>query len=108
MRDEREYHTQLENIMSKQIVIIDQKTVQIEGAEIVGAVADDQTVYVPLRQFCDFLGVDWSAQMRRTTRHHFYAEYVSTVAITATVGKTREQLALPVDLSHTYSLGQVA
>ncbi len=89
----------------KSISIIDQKTVLLEGAEIVGAISEDETVYVPLRQFCDFLGIDWQGQRQRTLRHHFYSEYLQTVAITAKDGRTRDQVALPVDLCHGWLLG---
>lgn len=89
----------------KLVEIVDQQTVMLEGAEIIGAIADDQTVYVPLRQFCDFLGVDWQGQRQRTIRHHFYSEYLATVAVTATDGRLRQQLALPVDLAHGWLLG---
>ena len=89
----------------KNISIVDQKTVLLEGAEIIGAISENETVYVPLRQFCDFLGVDWQGQRQRTLRHHFYSEYVRTIAITAKDGKIRDQVALPVDLCHGWLLG---
>ena len=43
-----------------------------------------QTVYIPLRPICDYLGVDWSAQRQRINRDPVLSKYVSGVVITPT------------------------
>jgi hypothetical protein len=88
------------------IEVTETRVVQIEnGEELVGAIGINETVYIPLRQFCDHLSLDWSAQRRRTNRHGFYVDHVATVAMIATDGRTRQQLCLPIDFIHGWLLG---
>lgn len=87
------------------IVVVEQKTVHLDRGEIVGLITADETTLIPLRQFCDYLGVDWSAQRKRTMGHHFYSRNVSTVAVTATDGKKRNQLCLNIEYVHGWLLG---
>ena len=88
------------------IEAIETRTVQVEdGEELIGGIGEDETVYIPLRQFCDHLSLDWSAQRRRTNRHGFYTDHIASVAMMATDGRIREQLCLPIDFIHGWLLG---
>jgi P22_AR N-terminal domain/ORF6C domain len=51
---------------------------------------------VPLRQFCDYLGVDWSGQRQRLLRDEELAGEVMTVAITPTQTHKRGYYSRPV------------
>lgn len=88
------------------IEIIETRAVQVEnGEKLIGGISTDKTVYIPLRQFCDHLSINWSAQRRRTNRHGFYSDHIATVAMMATDGRIREQLCLPIDFIHGWLLG---
>lgn len=70
------------------LVPIEQRQVDFYGDNITAAlvqVGDEAPqVYVPLRPICDYLGLDWSAQMRRTRRDEILNEALISVAIMAT------------------------
>lgn len=93
----------------KKLTVVETRRVEIEeiegDVELVGAISTDDTVYIPLRQFCDHLSIDWSAQYRRTNRHGFYSDHVATVSMEAADGRMRDQLCLPLDLIHGWLLG---
>lgn len=91
-------------ITKKNLIITETKIVKIEGAEIFEAIGSDSVVYVPLKQFCDYFGIDWSSQLRRTTTHHFYPEYAVYLEVPGPDGE-RNQVCLPVDLIHGWLLG---
>jgi len=64
---------------------------------------EERQAVIPLRQFCDYLGVNWSGQRQRLLRDEELAEEVVSVAIIATqTGKrgyyNRPALCLPLDL----------
>jgi hypothetical protein len=86
--------------MADAIIPLDQAEVDFHGDVVVAVettVNGDAAVYVPLRPICDNLGLDWSAQRRRTMRDAVLGEEVATVAVTATDGKVRDMIALPLD-----------
>lgn len=91
-------------IEQKQIVFYDDEltTVVVEGSR-------GRVVYVPIRPICDILGVDWSAQYRRTKRDPVLAEELTPcVVITATQGQPdqrREVLCLPLDYMNGWLFG---
>src|SRR5437764_10317274 len=64
----------------------------------------DRLVLVPLRQFCQHLGVDWASQYQRIQRDEVLAKEMMTVVLTTTVIPVRGQrqsypaLCLPLDL----------
>ncbi len=46
------------------------------------------TVFVPLRPICDYLGVDWASQRQRINRDPVLAEELKRVVVTTTdIGK---------------------
>jgi hypothetical protein len=58
-------------------------------------------VYVPLREICDFLGLNWSGQRQRTMRDEVLSGALRGVVITHTPGVgggTQEMLCLPLKL----------
>ncbi|MGZ3644011.1 MAG: phage antirepressor N-terminal domain-containing protein [Ktedonobacteraceae bacterium] len=69
--------------------------VEIEG---------ERQVLVPLRQFCQYVGVDWASQYQRTKRDEILAREMMSVVITTTLMPVRGQrqsypaLCLPLDL----------
>lgn len=66
---------------------IDSRSVDFYGDEIVGVLvelAGEQRIYVPLRPICRYLGLDWSAQYRRTQRDEVLADELRFVAMTPT------------------------
>ncbi|MEM9773400.1 MAG: phage antirepressor N-terminal domain-containing protein [Chloroflexota bacterium] len=95
--------------MKKLTTIVETRKVEIEeiegNVELVGAISKDDTVYIPLRQFCDHLSIDWSSQRRRTNRHGFYSDHVASVSMEASDGRMRDQLCLPLDFIHGWLLG---
>ena len=64
----------------------------------------EHQVLVPLRQFCQYLGVDWASQYQRTKRDEILAREMMSVVITTTLMPVRGQrqsypaLCLPLDL----------
>ena len=63
----------------------------------------ERLVMVPLRQFCEYLGVDWSGQYQRVKRDEILAREMMSVVITQTQIRkpgyyNRPALCLPLDL----------
>ena len=48
-------------------------------------VEGERRVYVPIRQFCDYLKLDWSGQRQRMVRDETLAEEMTSVVITPTM-----------------------
>jgi hypothetical protein len=49
-------------------------------------IGGERQVLVPLRQFCQYLGVDWAGQYQRTKRDEIVAREMAAVVITTTAG----------------------
>jgi hypothetical protein len=73
--------------MEPSLSVIEQKTVEFYGDEIIAVRAKDGRVYVPVRPICDLLGVSWSSQQNRINRD----EVLSTVATNISVFVTNTQ-----------------
>lgn len=93
---------------TKALVPIEEKQVDFYGDDITAALVEtsdegQSEIYVPLRPICDYLGLDWSAQYRRTRRHPVLAKTINSVAMTATglpgVGKGQREL-ICIKLEH--------
>lgn len=72
---------------STALVPIEEKRVDFYGDEIVAALVeinDQRQIYVPIRPLCNYLGLDWSAQLQRMKRDEVLAEAMSSVVITPT------------------------
>lgn len=95
--------------MEKSLSIIEQKTVEFYGDEIIAVRASDGTVYVPVRPICELLGVSWPSQSNRINRD----EVLSTVAENISVfvmntqgqDQRRSMLCLPLDYISGFLFG---
>ncbi len=67
-------------------------------------IGGERLILVPLRQFCQYVGVDWASQYQRTKRDEILAREMMSVVITTTLMPVRGQrqsypaLCLPLDL----------
>lgn len=103
----------------KSLAVIEQREVVFYDDAIVVAVAEDGTVYVPIRPICDLMGVDRSAQQRRVQRDPVLSQVAQTVpvmsgAVTApdvdssSRPNTSYMLALPLDYLNGWLFGMNA
>lgn len=88
--------------MSKEAALVpmEERTVVFYDDELTAVlvrVGNEEQVFVPVRPLCDYPGVVWSAQYRRLLRDPVLSEAQATVAVTATDGRVREQVCLPLD-----------
>jgi len=64
---------------------------------------------VPLRQFCEYLGVDWSGQRQRLLRDEELSEEILSIAVPAQTGKrgyyNRPALSIPLDFLPGFLFG---
>lgn len=97
----------LEATQKKVLHPIQESRINFHGDELLVVlvqVGGEHRVYVPLRQFCDYLGLNWSGQYSRIQRDDVLASEAIIVAITTMPGPIRGQrehyptLCLPVDL----------
>jgi hypothetical protein len=66
----------------------------------------EPVIVVPLRPFCDRLGLDWAAQLKRIKRDPVLAGAVRSVVITTTEGGPRRTaVCLPADMLHGWLFG---
>lgn len=95
--------------MDKSLAIVEQKTVEFYGDEIIAVRANDGTVYVPVRPICDLLGVSWSSQQNRITRDEVLSTVVETISVFVTNTQGQEQhrsmLCLPLDYISGFLFG---
>ena len=84
--------------MSKQLAIVEQRTVTFYDDELMAVRADDGQIYVSVRQMCDVLGLDMQAQTRRIEHHAILADGLKGVANLATPGGSQKAYVLRVDL----------
>ncbi len=78
--------------------IIEQKTVEMYGDEVVAARCDDGQIYVSITHMCAALGLDAQAQRRRMGRHKVLKEGVIRLANLLTAGGLQFGYVLRVDL----------
>src|SRR5215813_2147855 len=93
--------------LGKALVPIQESRMDFHGDElqvVLVEVEEGRQIYVPIRQFCDYLGLDWSGQYRRIERDEELRETLSSVVVTTTLMPVRGQrqsysaLCLPLDL----------
>lgn len=73
---------------STALVAIQERSVDFHGDEILATLVEvkgTKQVYIPLRPICDYLGLDWSAQLQRLKRDTVLSEVMSSVVITPTL-----------------------
>ncbi|MFW5941914.1 MAG: phage antirepressor N-terminal domain-containing protein [Chloroflexota bacterium] len=78
------------------LIPIEQKDVAFYDDTIVAVRVPPGDVYIPLRQMCDFLGIDWSSQRQRIKRDPVLEEKTRSVVVTTTDRGDREMLSLPL------------
>jgi len=68
-------------------------------------IGGQRQILVPLRQFCQYLGIDWASQYQRTKRDEILAREMAAVVITTTAGPGQHSgqqrhpvICLPLDL----------
>ena len=49
-------------------------------------IGGERQILVPLRQFCQYLGIDWASQYQRTKRDEILAREMAAVVVITTVG----------------------
>jgi hypothetical protein len=82
---------------------IEQRDVDFYGDVITAVLVEvdgRETVYIPLRPVCDYLGVSWAGQRERVNRDAVLSEVVRGVRVTRTPGVgggTQEMLSIPLD-----------
>lgn len=90
------------------LIPVEERTIVFYEDELTAVlvhVDDQDQVFVPVRPLCDYLGVVWSAQYRRLSRDPVLSEAQATVAVTATDGRVREQVCLPLDYLNGWLFG---
>src|SRR4051812_39338481 len=87
------------------LIPIEEKQVSFYGDDITAVLVEvdsQEQIFVPLRPICEYLGLNWSAQLQRTRRDEVMAEALNSVFITHTeipgVGKGgREVICLSLE-----------
>ena len=96
------------------LVPVQEKKIDFHGDEIVAVLVEVnglRQVHVPVRPLCEYLGLDWSAQLQRLKRDIVLAEVMSSVVITPT--QVAEQgykqhytvICLPLDFINGWLFG---
>src|SRR5436305_3177716 len=120
MEEEREnYDAQAPELLEgkgdqeQALVPLQERRITFHGDELLVVlvqVEGEHRIYVPIRQFCDHLGLNWSAEYRRIERDEELQDAVIFVAITATQTHARGYynrpvLCLPLDLLPGFLFG---
>lgn len=96
------------------LVPVQEKKIDFHGDEIVAVLVEvngQRQVHVPVRPLCEYLGLDWSAQLQRLKRDTVLAEVMSSVVITPTqVGEQGHKqrytvTCLPLDFINGWLFG---
>lgn len=97
------------------LIPIEQKAVIFYDDEITAVlvkVDDRETIYVPVRPLCDYLGLNWDGQRRRMNRDAVLSEEVMSVVVTTTDiapdsrrPRTSAMLCLPLDFINGFLFG---
>src|SRR5437899_12220294 len=87
----------------KALVPIQERKINFHGDELLVVLVEvggERQVYVPIRQFCDYLGLDWSGQRQRMMRDEVLVEEMTSVVITPTLvpGQGYKQSYTVIDL----------
>jgi hypothetical protein len=73
---------------SKSVLVpLEQRQVDFYGDSLVAALVEEngeQKIYIPLRPLCEYLGLDWSSQLKRTRRDEVLSESLNSVVIMTT------------------------
>ena len=80
--------------MDKSLQVVEQKEVLFYDDRVVAVRAEDGKVYVPIRPFCDLLGIDPASQRRRIYRDPVLSEVSLTCDVVTTSQGQAEQRRL--------------
>lgn len=96
----------------KSAIPIEQREIEFYDDMVTAVVAEDGTVYVPLKPLCKLIGVDWDAQRRRVDRDPILSELSMSAAVTAVDidgttrrPKTSHMITLPLDALNGWLFG---
>lgn len=95
----------------KELVPVEQKTVEFYGDELVAVRLEDGAVFVPVRPLCNLLGLDWSAQRQRIGRDPVLSRKIQGVGVITTPsesgagGGMQQMLALPLEYISGFLFG---
>src|SRR5215212_3663712 len=80
------------------IVPVREQVVDFYGDTLVAVLAADETIYVPLRPICKFLGLTWPGQFERLKNNPVLSETLRLVPVqrTTATGGVPDVLALPL------------
>lgn len=67
-----------------------QRTIEFYGDEIIAVQRPNGQIYVPVRQICRILGVDWSSQRKRIERDDVLSDVVELVGVVITTTPHQE------------------
>ena len=76
----------------------------IDETLIVGC-KNDGTVYIPLRQLCNNIGIGWKGQHKRIKRDKVLSIVTVNLEVTATDGKSYKSLVLPLSYLNVFLFG---
>lgn len=100
-------------VSEKALIPLQESQMNFHGDMLLVALIEvdgERQAVVPLRQFCDYLGVDWSGQRQRLLRDEELVEEIVSVAITPTqTGRrgyyNRPVLCLPLEMLPGWMFG---
>ncbi|MBP8055076.1 MAG: hypothetical protein KA314_04510 [Chloroflexi bacterium] len=96
--------TALTPIRQQQILFYDDEITAVQAQQ-----GDKVIVLVPVRPLCDFLGIDWSAQLQRLRRDPVLSTMLSGVVITPTplspFSNPQEMICLPLTVLNGWLFG---
>ena len=97
------------------LVPIEQRSVLFYDDEITAVLVEvdgRETIYVPVRPLCDYLGLNWDGQRRRMNRDAVLSEEVMSVVVTTTDiapdsrrPRTSTMICLPLDFINGFLFG---
>lgn len=94
------------------ITPIEQREIEFHDDRVTAVVADDGTVYVPVRPLCDLIGVTWQGQLERIKRDPVLSDVTIRVSVILTQiemgrgkNQSREMIALPLDYLNGWLFG---
>jgi len=91
--------------MSEAIVPVEQCTIEFYGDELVAVRGEDGTVWIPVRQLCDAIGVSRQGQMDRIARDPILGEELRSGSVTLPDGRTYEMSCLPLKFVRGWLFG---
>jgi hypothetical protein len=90
------------------LVPVEQKTVKFHGDKLTAVLAEDGTIYVPVKPLCEGLDIQWSAQSKRINRDPVLSEMATSVSIMDMQGdppQRRAMTCLPLDYLNGWLFG---